>query len=64
MVTVREMTVELRGAALLCPVIHLVDKRASKPRAKDWLFTRAVETIVYGAGQVLLPRPHTHNPRS
>jgi hypothetical protein len=44
---VRPMTVDVRGVSVHCPVLSLVDRR-SRPRQKEWLLCKSVETILFG----------------
>ena len=54
---VRAMQVDVRGAVVHCPVLSLVDRRTSRPKSKEWLLTKAVETIVFGPSEVCSPSP-------
>jgi hypothetical protein len=50
---VRLMHVDAFGVSIHCPVVSLVDRRTPRPKSKEWLLTKAVETILFGPAQVL-----------
>jgi hypothetical protein len=52
---VRKMHVEVRGAAVHCPVMTLVDRRSSRPRSKEWVFSTSIERILFGPNEVAPP---------
>jgi hypothetical protein len=47
------MHVDAFGVSIHCPVVSLVDRRTPRPKSKEWLLTKAVETILFGPSQVL-----------
>lgn len=53
---IQALTVSVRGADVPAPVVRLVDRRSSRPRAKDWLLTKSVERVLFGETEVC-PRP-------
>ena len=52
MASVRPMVVEVRGATVHCPVLSLVDRRSTRPRSKDWVFSKSAELILFGPNDV------------
>ena len=53
---VRPMTVDVRGTTVHCHVLSLTDRR-SRPRSKEWLLCKSVETILFG-NEVTRVLPH------
>ena len=49
---IKPMTVTLFGATVHAPVFRLMDRRTTRPRTKEWMLTRSVETILYGPAEV------------
>ena len=56
---IRPMLVDVRGISVHCPVLSMVDGRSSRPRTKQWLYTKSVELVLFGANSVSVPS-HTH----
>ena len=52
MLLVRPMHVSSHGEEVHCPVLSLVDRRSTRPRSKEFVFCKAVETILFGPNQV------------
>ena len=54
-VPLRPMVVDVRGVGVHAPVLTLVDRRAARPRQKEWLMCRSAEMILHGPNEVRGP---------
>ena len=49
---IRPMGVQALGSTVHCPVLSLLDRRTARPRQKEWLLSKSVETILFGPSNV------------
>ena len=52
MASVQSLHVTAHGIAIPLPIVSLDDRRTTRPRRKQFVFSRSCETLLYGPSEV------------